>query len=92
MDEKSLDEQFDDLLNHPHSNRLFRINSAKKQEYRDYVWPQERDEIKRCVIREVKRIIAKVNYLCDSIIGVLYFQESLIIPNHFVFRVAKCLT
>ena len=60
MEEKSLDEQFDDLLNHPHINRLFRINSVKKQDYRDLFWPQERDEIKTCVIREVKRIIAKV--------------------------------
>ena len=64
MEEKSLDEQFDDLLNHPHSNRLFRINAVKKQDYRDLFWPQERDEIKSCVIREVKRIIAKVNYMC----------------------------
>ena len=48
MEEKSLDEQFDDLLNHPHSYRLFRINSAKKQDYRDYVWPQERDEKEVC--------------------------------------------
>ena len=90
MEEKSLDEQFDDLLNHPHSNRLFRINSVNKQDYRDHVWLQERDEIKSCVIREVKRIIAKVNYMCDSI-GVLHFQEGLIIP-HIFFRAAKCLT
>ena len=61
MEGKTLDEQFNDLLNHPLGKRIAEIHIMyAKPAYRNDVWPTYDDDMKRFVIRQIKGIIEKV--------------------------------
>ena len=60
MEEKSLDEQFDELLNHPLGTRMVEVYLYTKPIYMNEVWPTYGDTAKRIVIRQIKGMIEKV--------------------------------
>ena len=61
MEGKTLDEQFNDLLNHPLGKRIAEIHIMyAKPAYRNDVWPTYDDYMKKFVIRQIKGIIEKV--------------------------------
>ena len=61
MEEKTLDEQFDEILNHPLGGRIVEIHHYAKPIYRNEVWPSHVDGMKRIIIRHLKAIVEKVN-------------------------------
>ena len=67
MEGKTLDEQFNDLLNHPLGKRIAEIHIMyAKPAYRNDVWPTYDDYMKKFVIRQIKGIIEKVCKLVSS--------------------------
>ena len=62
MEEKTLDEQFDELLNHPLGTRMVEVYLYTKPIYRNEVWPTYGDTAKRIVIRQIKGMIEKVKF------------------------------
>ena len=60
MEEKSLDEQLDDILNGPLGQKLRHVHELKSKSYKAKIWANYDDAEKRRTIQKTKTLIDKV--------------------------------
>ena len=60
MEEKSLDEQLDDILNGPLGQKLRHVHELKSKSYKAKIWANYEDAEKRRTIQTTKTLIDKV--------------------------------